>query len=245
MKTLIFATAYENTEQKAQLHDMWIKLHSTRNPYCDLLIVDSDSPTRPNIKQRNSYPMPWHKGKRTIFSFPDNIGHLEHPVPLEKDGWGRAFCFGLQHAINNNYHYVAHIEGDSLTRLYCMDIFQNMAKHNLACCSVAGKVVETGLMFFNVDYIKKIGLIEKYDWKNLHIARAYGGHPYGYGEQFAGPERIILNIIDKELTRMNWSAFRGYKGKITYDNCLGFDWITHCQDHRIYKKYSEYYINNT
>jgi hypothetical protein len=58
-----------------------------------------------------------------VYRFPDNIGHLARGG---KDGWGRAFCKGLEMAIDGQYDYVVHIEGDSLFKRPVLPIIRQM-----------------------------------------------------------------------------------------------------------------------
>ena len=78
--------------------------------------------------------------------------------------------------------------------------------------------VETGLMFFSVDYLKRIDFIRRYDWPSRTK------HPT--------PEAVIRGLLGADLRMMRWRAMRGDKHEITAANVamLDLDWLTHCWD---------------
>ena len=224
MKMLIFATTYVDTPERLKLTRQWVDLHTALNPDCDFLIVDSASPMFPAIGIE-------------VFSFPDNIGHLSRngpdgPNSKGRDGWGRAFCHGLQAAIDGDYDYVVHIEGDSLFRLKVAPIVERMHREKIKIASVPigyghaqrSSWVETGLMFFQVAYLKKSDFIAGYDWPNR--------------SERPTPEVVIRKMLGDDLTMMPWTAERSDKGEITVDNVDQFDWITHCKP-EVYDRFVE------
>ena len=81
MRVLIFGTVHADTPEKLHIAQMWATLHRDINPTCDLLLVDT-----------NTLPHDFTYGVE-VFSFGDNIGHLARGG---RDGWGRAFCKGLE-----------------------------------------------------------------------------------------------------------------------------------------------------
>jgi hypothetical protein len=218
LRVLIFGTTYVDTTERKQLAYQWADLHETRNPGCDLLFVDSNSPFEfiLGLKSWGSSAKVWRK----FFSFPDNIGHLSKGG---RDGWGRAFCRGLQTAIRGGYDYVVHIEGDSLFRLPVMPIIEQMSRDGIKAASVPigyGEAqrsawVETGLMFFEVEYLKQSNFIAGYDWLN-RTAKPQ-------------PEIVIRKMLGDDLVMLPLKAERSDKDEITVDNVTEYDWITHCQ----------------
>lgn len=188
--------------------------------------MDSASPVKPDLP-------PWVK----YFTFPDNIGHLHKKDTPGKDGWGRAFCKGLEIAIAEGYSHVAHIEGDSIFKRPCRPIFDWMESNNVKAASVQveGTVrfmrgwLETGLMFFSTKYLKDFDFIRKYDWPNRKP------HPT--------PEIIIGNMIRWDVKLMPWKAWRADRwNAVTEDNVLSLnlDWLTHCwSDIRPMTKFAE------
>jgi hypothetical protein len=224
LRVLIFATSYVATEERLKLLDQWIELHRRLNADCKLWIVDSRSPL---LWAGDGGPL--HKLAASVTSFPDNIGHLSKGG---EDGWGRAFCHGLYFAIDDGFDYVVHIEGDSLFRLPVMPIVEQMARDGIKVASVPigyGEAqrstwVETGLMFFDVEYLKNSRFIAGYDWPNRK-ARPQ-------------PEIVIRKMLGNDLVMLPLKAERSDKGEITVDNVAEFDWITHCKP-EVYDRFVE------
>jgi len=218
-RVLIFATTYVETANRLRLTHQWLDLHRHLNPHCDILIVDSNSPVAGLVTDRHA--------DVTLFSFPDNIGHLlrngpDGPSSKGRDGWGRAFCHGLNHAIAHGYDYVVHIEGDSLFRLPVLPIVHDMRSRDIKVASVpvvgtrinADGWVETGLMFFDVGYLKAIDFAARYDWPNR--------------TQRPTPEAVVFEMLGQALVMMPWRAERGNRRQITLANVTELDWVTHC-----------------
>jgi predicted SAM-dependent methyltransferase len=222
LRVLVFGTTYVDSADRAKLTKLWADVHGALNPQCDFMLVDSASPMLPDVGDGVS-----------IVQLGDNIGHLSRGG---RDGWGRAFCRGLQEAVSGGYDYVAHIEGDSLFRLPILPLARCMGAENNDVISVPVRGmlrdhdtwVETGLMIFSVDYLKRSNFIEAYDWPNRQE------HPT--------PEVVIKSLLGERLTLMPWRALRGDKNQITSDNILmlGLDWVTHCHtDSWVYDKFAE------
>jgi Methyltransferase domain len=241
--TLVFGTFYVDSPDRDNLTDLWKKLHLALNASsCDFLAVDSQSPIS---KFADWHPYDGKRHRRMYFNFPDNIGHLSRArTTAGKDGWGRAFCKGLEIACELGYEYVAHIEGDSLLRLKVADVVRQMKDDGTECAStnVRGmkhqeletQWIETGLMFFSTDYLKRSDFVRRYDWPNRRVAPT--------------PERYIrLEILNKgcdHLRIMPWKALRADKNTITNDTIVGLDldWITHQHDSSqqdVYRKFVE------
>lgn len=208
-----------DTKDKGQILKNWVKL-ALRNKNCQCLIIDSKSPVEVDLTEvtsRECHP----KIKR----FSDNIGHLARGG---KDGWGRAFCYGLEEAIVNGYNYAVHIEGDSLFRLPIGPIVKQMEKNNVKVASILVKGtkrieidwVETGLMFFNVNYLIESNFIGKYNWED----GSYKKYPNT-------PEAVIYKIIKNDLRIAPWQGMRDDCDQLTVQNLKGknLDWITHCK----------------
>lgn len=210
MKILIFGTVYCDTEEKRELAGQWNTLHKAINPECDLLLVDSCSPLLP--------PGPVH-----ILQLGDNIGHLAR---RGQDGWGRAFCAGLQYAMDHDYDYAAHVEGDSLLRLPVARLCEFMSEQDLRAfvCGVNGTRfrefawVETGVMLLSVPYVRDSRFIERYDWRDGRSKR----HPNT-------PEAVIYEILrqDEALSNAPIKVMRDDLNTLTVDNVGEYDWISH------------------
>jgi SAM-dependent methyltransferase len=224
-RTLIFATTYVDCEDRAKLTDHWLTLTSRLNPDCDLMLVDSASPWPELIdEKRHGRFEAYASGatsRRMLHRFADNVGHLSRGG---RDGWGRAFCFGLQAAIDCGYDYVAHIEGDSLFRLPITPIVRRMREENVDVASVPVKGmtrdmpgwVETGLMVFRTRYLVESDFIAKYDWPHR--------------KESPTPELVVGRLVGNRIKLMPWRAWRGDKNEINHRNVLSLDldWITHC-----------------
>ncbi|MER9937423.1 methyltransferase domain-containing protein [Mesorhizobium sp. M0088] len=204
-RVLVFGTTYVDTPEKQGLAAQWEELHRRLNPGVALLLVDSHSP--------QALPETVEK-----YAFPDNVGHLARGG---KDGWGRAFSKGLEMAIDGQYDYVVHIEGDSLFKRPVMPIIRQMMAAGIKAASVPVEGTkrqetgwaETGLMFFSVDYLWQSKFIEKYDWWNRQAK------PY--------PEQAVYDILGTDLWMLPLKAERGDRGQITASNVAGLDWVTH------------------
>lgn len=213
-RVLIFGTCYAPTDDKVCELRRWIELNARLNPNnIDLLLIDSNSLESDHDRRLNPLV--------GIFRFPDNIGHLSRGG---RDGWGRAFCFGLQYAIDHGYDYVVHIEGDSLFRLPVLPIVEEMevSATDVASIEVSSwpassrhQTVETGLMFFSVEWLKSSRLIERYDWAKR--------------TKYPEPEKAIRTICGADLQLMPWRGMRDDFHELTVDNVddRGLDWLTH------------------
>ena len=226
-RTLIFATTYVDCQDRATLTDHWLTLTSQLNPDCDLMLVDSASPWPKLIDEERhgcfeTYA-PGMTGRRMLHRFADNVGHLSRGG---RDGWGRAFCFGLKAAIDGGYDYVAHIEGDSLFRLPISPIVRRMMEDNVDVVSVPVKGmkrdmpgwVETGLMVFRTRYVAESDFIAKYDWPHR--------------KESPTPELVVARLIGDRIKLMPWRAWRGDRNEINHKNVLALDldWVTHCHN---------------
>ncbi len=212
MRVLIFGTIYTATPDRVRLARQWLEMSRSLNPDNDLLLVDSASPLPISMAKLFCDRVWW-------WSFSDNIGHLSHGG---RDGWGRAFCHGLQAAIEGGYDYAVHIEGDSLLRKPVMPIVEQMARDGIKVASVPigyGEAqrstwVETGLMFFDVAWLKQSNFIAGYDWQNRTAKPE--------------PEIVIRKLLGNDLVMLPLKAERSDKGEISVANVTQYDWITHC-----------------
>lgn len=235
-RVLIFATTYVEDEDRMELTRLWVRMHSNLNPECDILLVDSQSPKMKlgAIERFTTYQL-GKTAKRMYYNFPDNVGHLSRKG---RDGWGRAFCFGLDAAVDGRYDYVVHIEGDSLFRKPLKPIIQDMMVRRTKVLSVPvrgmryeqASWVETGLMLFDVGYLIESNFAEQYNWKIRTVRPT--------------PEIVVRAMLGADLTMAPWKALRGDKSQIDHQNILdlGLDWVTHCHNDKwVYERYAEAY----
>jgi len=211
MRILVFGTTYCKDEHDFCLAQQWVTLHRALNLDCDLLLVDSAS------------PFSVAKLGTSVVQFGDNIGHLARNG---RDGWGRAFCAGLQWAIDRDYDFVVHVEGDSLLRLPVVPICEHMSRHDLWAfvCGVNGTKfrefawVETGVMFFTVSYVRDSNFVERYDWPDGESKR----YPHT-------PEAVVYHMLvqDGVLNVAPIRTMRDDRKVLAVDNVMNYDWISH------------------
>ena len=219
-RCLIFATTYVDSGDREILTRQWLDLHTALNPECDFLLVDSASPL-PVL------PLEWRQRFRDapqqfrLYDFGDNIGHLSRKG---RDGWGRAFCYGLDYAVEHGYEHVLHIEGDSLLRVPAREIIAKLtkAKKGVASITVRGTHrdipgwVETGLMAFSADYLKKSEFTKAYDWPVREVRPT--------------PEFVVFRLVAANMLMLDLNGLRADKNQISAANIrqLDLDWVTHC-----------------
>ena len=217
---LIFATTYVDSGDRERLTRQWLDLHTAINPECDFLLVDSASPS-PVLDAEWTARFKADRRKFRFFNFGDNVGHLSRKG---RDGWGRAFCRGLDYAAEHGYDYVLHIEGDSLLRVPARDLVAKLraAGRDVASIPVKGTTreipgwVETGLMLFSTAFLKRTGFTRKYDWPVREVRPT--------------PEYVVPEIIGRgETLMLDINGLRGDKNQISADNIvkLDLDWVTH------------------
>lgn len=241
-RVLIYATTYVDCKERLLLTKHWLDLHQKLNPDCDFLLVDSMSPMQKDILALGKFTQPGdveQEGQKLrFFTFPDNVGHLSRKG---RDGWGRAFCYGLDKAVEWGYDYVVHIEGDSLFRLPCVPIAEQMQREGVKVASIPvlgtkyieRAWVETGLMFFSVKFLRDNGFTKSYNWPRQTGAPT--------------PEVVIHRMLGPNLKMMPWKGLRGDKAQVNNGNILALDldWVTHCHnDVWVYDKYIAHTIAN-
>src|SRR5579872_7105927 len=114
-RTLIFGTSYIADQQAKWLLQQWAAVTRKLNPDADMLVIDSASPVQFRLVDLDIRSL----------GFTDNVGHLSR---TGRDGWGRAFCFGLETALREKYDYAVHIECDLLFARPVAPIIKRMAE---------------------------------------------------------------------------------------------------------------------
>jgi hypothetical protein len=159
-----------------------------------------------------------------LYDFGDNVGHLSRKG---RDGWGRAFCFGLDYAVEHGYEHVLHIEGDSLLRIPARDIVARLKKSGKGCASITVRGttrdipgwVETGLMAFSTAYLRKSRFTEVYDWPVREVRPT--------------PEFVVYRMVLNDMVILDdLKGLRADKNQISAANIrqLDLDWVTHCHN---------------
>lgn len=231
-KILIFATTYVDSDARERLTRQWLDLHTALNPDCEFLIVDSASPL-PVLDPEWAASFKANPQKYRFFNFGDNVGHLSRHG---RDGWGRAFCRGLDYAVERGYDYVLHIEGDSLLRVPAREIVAKLkaSGKGVASIPVRGTTrefpnwVETGLMCFKTSLVREMAFSACYDWQHR--------------ESRPTPELVVHHLIGGVLLMLDLKGLRGDKNQIAAKDipALDLDWVTHCHnDIWVYDRFVE------
>jgi len=161
------------------------------------------------------FAYPFFPSHADIVSFADNIGHL---AKNGRDGWGRAFCQGLKIALDNYFDYVVHIESDLLARIDILNIIRLMQSKNIKVFTAVNhyNMIETGLMFFDVNYVRKTRLIEKYNYKEM--GQSIFDLPENHLQKILGDDLYIARQI---------KGMRDDQNQLTTDNISEMHFITH------------------
>lgn len=221
-KTLIYGTSYIATPERMELTKLWAKLCAKLNPDCDLLLVDSASPFDPMKFMPEN--LLW------IRRFHDNLGHLNAGGG---DGWGRAFCYGLQFGIDEGYDRIAYIDADILFAKPVGPIFDKMERNGVkvSCpLDMNFQFLENGIVFMNPEYMRDIRFIERYDWPN--------------SPQMPLPERRFELLLEDALFTLPLRGCRNDFDLVTMANCReafpwSWDYLTHAKDFNLYYRFLE------
>lgn len=234
MKTLILGTCYiaaatEGAQNyKGDVVRLWLDLAVKLNPDTDILLVDSRSPV--NLSEVLGIPRDDVHG--TVHVFEENIGHLN---TTGRDGWGRAFCWGVEYAIEHGYDYLAYIDADII---FTQSVWPTIEKMHLFDVKVAMPPAlnyafcENGIMFAEVNYLRATDFVARYDWPNRTRATACAEIPEMVCERIFGDDLFLLPI----------RALRDSVGRLTVNNVehafpYGMDALTHVRDFRVYQKF--------
>lgn len=223
MKRLVFGTSYVDNIERRETIRLWAKLMSRMAEGCDVMVIDSDSPM----------PVEPVVSPHKVFQFGNNVGHMN--INGGQDGWGRAFCKGLELAIDGGYDQVACIDTDILFALPVAPIFDRMARVGVEVASPMDSMywfIESGIMFFDVPWLKATNYIGRYDWQNPQ-----------YGT--TNPERRCELAAGDDLFTLPIRGLRNDHGNITPDKLdagffpYGFDYLTHMGNFSLAWKFLE------
>ena len=247
MRTLIFGTSYVGDDgaqrYKARMVELWAKLAVHLNPEADILLVDSASKVDLGkllepLGFRNYYDVQtghFLRTPRAVFSFPDNIGHLN---VNGRDGWGRAFCKGIQIAIAGCYDFACHLDADMIFTLPTQPVFEKMERSGVQVCEAWDTTYafgETSILFFRPQYMERIKFIERYDWPS-RVAP--------FMDPSMCPERICDEIWKDDLFTLPFRGLRDDFNRVTVNNIAtafpyGLDFLTHVKDFAVYERFLE------
>lgn len=229
MRTLILGTCYiaagnEGAQNyKSSVVKLWLDLAAKLNPGMDILLVDACSPV--DLEQLLGEV----EADVTVHRFGENVGHLN---TTGRDGWGRAFCFGVEYAIKHGYDYLAYIDADIIFTKPIRPILTNMYLHNMVAAmppAINYAFWENGMMFLSVPYLKMTDFVALYDWENRT-------------HDMPIPELACENLFGGSLFLLPIRAYRDTAGALSVNNIehafpYGMDALTHVRDFRVYQKF--------
>jgi hypothetical protein len=195
MRSLVFGTSYLYDEASADVLRIWQRLATRLNPQSDVAIIDSASPV----------PVPEYPGV-IVVQLGENIGHL---AKGGRDGWGRAFCTGLQMALECGYKYVAHVETDVVLTASVEPLFVTIMK-----AQGWQAWPETGIMLFNVEWLRQRDFVGAYDWAHLRPTDPE-------------PEWRCRDLIGGDLHYLSELKGRRDEGTVKGDLPADYVWLTH------------------
>jgi hypothetical protein len=205
-RVLLFGTSYCEGQPARHLFTQWLDLVTKLNLDADILVVDSASPDLPDT------------GRARVLQLGDNIGHL---TKTGRDGWGRAFCAGLQAAVDGGYRWAVHIETDLLFSRPVAPTLDKMSRSGVRVAAAVAhpwQWLESALVFADIGYVENTNLIERYDWENVT--------PTDF------PEVRLERLTKREVFALPFRGYRNDLGAVTVQNMrkffpTGIDWITH------------------
>jgi hypothetical protein len=208
-QTLIVGTSWVHGAAALEIFGIWRSLVGRLNPDADILVVDAGSPVAVIGDPRMD-----------VIRLDTNVGHLSRGG---RDGWGRAFSVGVQNAIDEKYDWLACLDCDLLLARPVAEIIDKMARSGVKCAApmaIPYQFTETACSLWNVQYLKDIDLIGKYDWE----------HPPANGLL---PEQRIDQICAGEMFALPLRGFRNDM-RITAEQLprmfpQGIDWIHHAE----------------
>lgn len=232
MRAFIYGTEYIQNPQRAELVQMWIELNQYLNPEFPLVVIDSgtDPIWRALIPQtrdieihtvKEGDPLPPLQPGLNWINFPENLGHLSvHGV----DGWGRAFCRGVELAIAQNYDYAVNIECDLLFRPKVIDVLKMQHDKQIKFLTAWERYhhfMENCICFMNVDYLRRSDFIGRYDWRAQR-------------QDSRLPELRMEDLTMDELFIKPWRGLRDNYNECRPEHIPQLDYLTQTRDSRLY-----------
>lgn len=228
MRPLIVGTTYLSSPAKVELLKIWAQLIETHSPECDVLVLDSCSPT----PAADHLPAAYSRGgsHRKIHRFSTDIGH-----PIQSSDPHRDFLFGLQWAVewasDLGYDYVVHWETDCLMARPVSSIVGRMRRAGVKVAApfeANQQFIETQLLFFDVAYLKGSRFVERYR--------------EAYSPREVLSERCVEDLCKDDLFLLPLRGMRDNFGLLSPQNLRrtfrhGCDWLSHCQDFGVYVEF--------
>ncbi len=229
-RTLIVSTCYIGVGAQGyglRLVELWCKVIRALNPDMAAIMIDSASPNDPSaiLKEYNV----------EHFNFGDNLGHLN---TTGKDGWGRAFCKGVEIAIARDYDYICYLDADIILSRPIAPIIEKMRTYGvLAACpmDITYNFIENGIMFLNVDYLRFSDFVARYDWPSRTVQNT---------NIDTIPEVAFEKLLEDVLFTLPLRGIRNDFDRVTANNLAfsfpyGFDYCTHAKDFNLYLRFLE------
>lgn len=194
MKVLYFCTCWLPDLDRVFMLQSWLRV--ARQQGADIRIIDTISAYHPLMMQLGLL-------HSEVIGVGGNVGHGSREG--DKDGWGRAFCKGVELAIECGYDYAVHVESDMACRVDCRDVIALMQKEGkpfaAPYCSQVDNI-ETGLMYMDVKRLKELDFINRYNWPKIRPEMSIT-------ERIAlQPERVIGGIFGDEWLLLKWNGMR-------------------------------------
>lgn len=213
MKILLFGTCYVPDEAMRDQVINWSLLNRLLNPGLDIMLIDSNSPFDP----RHFLPKKAPKHANIIVRrFEDNIGHLSRGG---RDGWGRAFCEGISMASALGFTHIAYIDADMLLARPVAPILEKMERVGVKiACPFDGfyGFVENGIVFADVEYLRQVGFIGKYDWRNSPAPATHDLLPERRFEKIVENDLFTLPLRGLRDDNRHFSSCRRFPGSMDY-----------------------------
>lgn len=101
MKTLLFCTAYADSEEKWKTrYETWYRHHKNSPLVAEkIILIDDCSPTKPSFLPSED--------------FVSLCPHIGYPRTSVYGGWYRSFGYACQYAISEGYEKIVHVESDA------------------------------------------------------------------------------------------------------------------------------------
>lgn len=219
-RTLIAGTSYLPDQARLELAQLWSRVARHLNPHTDIILIDSASPFDPATVMPPDIE---------IIRFPDNIGAISQG---QRDGSGRAFCKGLEIAVERGYDYCMIWEADTLFTLPAAPIIKKMHRIGVKVAAPFADpyaFMEWAVCFWSTQYVKDSKFIERYDWE--------------HAPKWPIPEFRVQSLVQDEVFVL---PIRGYRNSMNNLNAANyksvqpyfpFSFLTHCQDFGLYYQF--------
>lgn len=245
-KILIAGSVHVNNFWKRDLLQYWDACLSQKNLDCDLLLVDSCSPIMPEhflgwgveshlCDDPLEFPKLKTTTKKTIIRMIEDIKHPFYGGGT-LDAGSQALALMATYAINQAYDYWVYIEGDALFARPIRPLCDKLARHKIgwaSCLDPIYRWVQSEVMFFGVDWLKKANFIERFNWKT----------PVNRLDRMSFVEARIERTFGDDLFFLPLRGFKNEANQARWDNMQnmikthGLDFITHTNDFGLYEKF--------